>query len=251
MFSLSTSASSLTKRIQFDVNINGPSKTKEPIRDLVKSDLVPQLRQELKKLAPALIKEHGQGIQHAPGSGPPTGYTTPTNKTTSSSGAQSINKSATSAASSTATGAHVNTVPVSSTSEFRTSAAELYTTFTDPQRIAAFTRSPPTTFEGAKPGGKFVIFGNGVHGEYVSLKEPSQIVQKWRLSTWPQGHYSNLTLDFDQDDANGVTNMRANWDKVPVGEEDTTKGKWEEYYVRGLKTTFGYVETVSYTRILC
>ena len=96
-------------------------------------------------------------------------------------------------------------------------------------------------FEGAKEGGKFTLFGGGVTGEYVSLKQPTQIIQKWRLSLWPQGHYTTLTLDFDQDDENGVTNMRANWDKVPVGEEDSTKAKWGEYYVRSLKTTFGYI----------
>ena len=76
-------------------------------------------------------------------------------------------------------------------------------------------------------------------GEYVSLQQPTQIVQKWRLSLWPQGHFSTLTLDFDQDNVNSVTNMRASWDKVPVGEEDSTKDRWGEYYVRSLKTTFG------------
>ena len=78
-------------------------------------------------------------------------------------------------------------------------------------------------------------------GEYVSLKEPTQIVQKWRLGHWPQGHFSNLTLNFDQDNVNSVTVMRVEWSGVPIGEEDSTRGKWEEYYVRSLKTTFGFV----------
>ena len=78
-------------------------------------------------------------------------------------------------------------------------------------------------------------------GEYLSLKEPTHIKQKWRLGHWPQGHYSGLTLDFDQNDVDAVTNMRVSWDKVPVGEEDSTKEKWGEYYVRSLKTTFGYI----------
>ena len=215
------------------------SKTREPVGDLIKSKIVPQIRKELQKLAPTLIKEHGQNIQHAPGTGPPTGYTN--SKTTSSTSSQSLNKSSSTITTSTNGTSNINTVPLSVNTEFRTSAAELFTTFTDPRRIAAFTRSPPTTFEGPKPGGKFALFGGGVTGEYVSLKEPTQIVQKWRLATWPSGHYTTLTLDFDQDDANSVTNMRASWDKVPVGEEDSTRGKWGEYYVRSLKTTFGCV----------
>ena len=140
-------------------------------------------------------------------------------------------------------------MPVSSTAEFRTSAAELFTTFTDPGRIAAFTRSPPTVWEGAKEGGKFALFGGGVSGEYLSLKEPTQIKQKWRLEHWPQGHFSGLTLDFDQNNVDAVTNMRVSWDKVPVGEEDSTKEKWGEYYVRSLKTTFGYVLGYSQSKV--
>ena len=205
----------------------------------MKTDIVPQLRKALHTLAPALIEQHAKDIQHAPGQGPPTGYVNAGTKTTSSSAAQSLAKPGSTAASSSSGGPRINTVPVSSTAEFRTSAEELFVTFTDPNRLAAFTRSPPTVFEGAKEGGKFTLFGGGVTGEYVSLKQPTQIVQKWRLSLWPQGHYSTLTLDFDQDNVNSVTNMRANWDKVPVGEEDSTKDKWGEYYVRSLKTTFG------------
>ena len=211
------------------------------MKDLVRSKLVPELRKELHKLAGALIAEHGKDIQHAPGSGPPSGYSTPVNKTTSSSAAQSLAKPSSTTSKPTTGGPAVNTVVVTDTAEFRTTAGELFTTFTDVQRITAFTRSPPTTFEGAKAGGKFSFFGGGVQGEYVSLKEPSQVVQKWRLAHWPQGHYSGLTLDFDQDDVDAVTNMRVKWDAVPVGEEDSTKEKWGEYYVRALKTTFGYV----------
>ena len=207
----------------------------------MRTDVVPQLRKALAKLGPAMMAEHGKAIQHAPGSGPPTGYTTPVSKTTSSSAAQTLAKASSTLASGDggSKGPLINTSPLNVTTEFRTSAAELFTTFTDPGRITAFTRSPPTTFEGAKPGGKFTLFGGGVQGEYVSLKEPTQIVQKWRLSGWPQSHYSTLTLNFDQDNSMGVTNMRVNWDKVPVGEEERTEGQWGEYYVRSLKTTFG------------
>ena len=73
----------------------------------------------------------------------------------------------------------------------------------------------------------------------MSLKEPTQIVQRWRLATWPKGHFATLTLDFDQDDVDSVTVMRTSWVGVPVGQEEGTKGRWGEYYERALKTTFG------------
>lgn len=123
--------------------------------------------------------------------------------------------------------------------EFRTTAAEMYQTFTDPQRLAAFTRAPPKVFEGAKPGGKFELFGGNVSGEFVELKEPTKIVQSWRLDQWPAGHYSTLQIEFDQNDVEHVTVMRVTWSGVPVGQEEVTKRNWREYYVRSIKLTFG------------
>lgn len=213
---------------------------KPPVKDLVRYAIVPQIRQTLQKLAPALIAEHGKDIQHAPGSGPSSGVATPVNRIASSTAAQTNAKPTTTTTASTSkSGPVVNTTSLNSTTEFRTTAAELYETFTSPARITAFTRSPPTVFEGARPGGKFSLFEGGVSGEYVSLEEPTKIVQKWRLGTWPQGHFSTLNLEFDQNDVDSVTVMRVDWTGVPVGEEDSTREKWGEYYVRALKVTFG------------
>jgi activator of HSP90 ATPase len=124
--------------------------------------------------------------------------------------------------------------------EFRTTAAELYQTFTDPARMAAFTRSPPSGFTGAKPGGRYELFGGNVSGQYTVLEEPTHIQQKWRLAQWPPGHYSTLSIYFDQNDVDSVTVMRVEWKGVPVGQEEPTKRNWGEYYVRSIKTTFGF-----------
>ena len=105
----------------------------------MRSKLLPQLRSTFVKLAPALVAEHGKDIQHAPGSNPSSGFTTPKYLPTAGATSQSAPKpSAQKDSRST-----VNTTTVSDTQEFRTTAAELYQTFTDPQRIAAFTREPP------------------------------------------------------------------------------------------------------------
>ena len=138
------------------------------------------------------------------------------------------------------TGPSVNVTTVTDESEFRTPASELYQTFTDPQRITAFTRSAPLVFEGAKPGGKFELFGGNVSGEYSELEEPTRIVQKWRLGQWPKGHYSTLKIRFEQNNVDAVTVMRVDWEGVPVGQEEVTKRNWGEYYIRSIKTTFGF-----------
>ena len=219
----------------FDIDIYADAKEKQPVKDLVRSKIVPQLRAAFVKLAPALIAEHGKDIQHAPGSNPSSGFSTPKYHPQGGAGAA---KAETKAAQ-TSAGGVVNTTTVTDNEEFRTTAAELYQTFTDPARLAAFTRAPPKVFEGARKGGRFELFGGSVQGAYEELEEPRRIVQSWRLDQWPAGHYSRLQIEFDQNDVDSVTVMRVEWTGVPVGQEEVTKRNWLEYYVRSIKRTFG------------
>lgn len=200
----------------------------------MRNKLVPLLRKEFQKLAPALITEHGKDIQHAADANPSSGFSTPKTYAQSSS---ATSKPA--AAAQASAGGKVNTTTVTDNEEFRTTAAELYQTFVDPARLAAFTREPPRVFEGAKVGGKFQLFGGNVSGEYRELDEPKKIVQTWRLAQWPADHFSTLQIEFDQNDVDHVTVMRVTWKGVPVGQEEVTKRNWLEYYVKSIKTTFG------------
>lgn len=204
------------------------------MKDLVRKSIVPQLRTALAQLGPAMMAEHGKDIQHAPGSNP----SLPPASTYSSKSA-TPKPSASTSTTSTNAKSSINTTIVHATDEFRTTADELYTTFTDPQRIAAFTRAPPRVFEGANEGAKFAIFDGNVTGSYVTLEPGKRIVQKWRLAQWPAGHESTLDITFDQNNVDQVTNMRVNWTDVPVGQEDVVKANWDGYYVRSIKQTFG------------
>ncbi len=208
------------------------------MKELVRSKIVPQLRKALATLGPALIQEHGKDIQHTSGSNPSSGFATPTwhpQKERSPIPPASLNTTSTSGSFS------INTTTVTATDEFRTTAEEMYQTFTDPQRLAAFTRAPPKVFEGANPGGKFAIFDGNVTGEFVTLEPWKKIVQKWRLKQWPEGHMSSQEIVFDQNDVDRVTNMRVTWTGVPVGQEEVVQRNWEGYYVRSIKQTFGCV----------
>lgn len=204
------------------------------MKDLVKSKIVPTLRKTFQGLAPALISTHGGDIQHAANhkSGFSASKVHP-ERSASSTPVQSGSQSG-------KTGGVVNTTTVSDTQEFRCPADEAYKVFVDPARIAAFTRSPPKVFEGAHKGGKFELFGGNVSGEYLELEENKKIVQSWRLGQWPEGHYSKLKIEFDQNDVDHVTVMRVTWDGVPIGQEDVTKRNWLEYYIKSIKQTFGF-----------
>lgn len=189
-------------------------------------------------MCPTLIHEHGKDLQHAPGVNPSSGFKPATSY-------PQVKKEAQASTTTTTTSSNkkvaVNTTTVTASDEFRTTAEELYSTFTDPQRIAAFTRAPPRQFEGSNVGAKFSIFDGNVVGEYSKLEPHKLIEQKWRLAQWPEGHFSTLAINFDQNDMDGVTQMRVTWTGVPVGQEDVTKQNWEVYYVRSIKQTFGYV----------
>ena len=217
---------------QFEIDVYSETKEKQPVKDLVRSKLVPQLRKALQQLAPALITEHGKDLQHTATSNPSSGVSTPTWHP------QRERASTPVASARTVTKGSINTTTVTASDEFRTTADELYQTFTDPQRIAAFTRGAPRLFEGAKTGGKFSIFDGNVTGEFVSL-EPTKIIQKWRLSQWPEGHQSVQEIVFDQNDVDKVTNVRVTWSGVPVGQEEVVRRNWEGYYIRSIKQTFG------------
>lgn len=221
-----------TDRPQFDIDIYADANSKQPVKDLVRKKMVPDLRKKFAELAPALIKEHGKDIQHTAASNPASGTSTP--RIHNPSGPAS-----TTTAIPAKSNSSVNTTTVTDTEEFRAPATECYATFTDPQRIAAFTRSAPKLFEGAKIGGKFELFGGNITGEYLELVEPTKIVQSWRLDQWPAGHFSRLEITFDQNDVDNITVMRVTWSGVPIGQEDVTKRNWREYYVRSIKQTFG------------
>jgi len=226
---------------QFEVELYSDSTTKQEVKELVRTKITPQLRKHFAKLAPALIAEHGKDIQHAPDSNPSSGFSTPKYISNSSiNKASSLSNELSALGGTTTASSNVNVTTLTSSAEFRTTAQELFTTFTDRQRIAAFTRGSPKKFDGANPGSKFEIFDGNVSGEYTTLDSPTKIVQKWRLRQWPAGHYSTLNIDFDQNDIDAVTVMRVRWEGVPVGQEEVTRKNWDEYYVRSIKTTFGF-----------
>lgn len=217
-----------------EIDLHSSSKEKLPVEELVKTKLMHSVREQLQKLTSDLISEHGKDIQHAPGSNPASGFSTP--KYHAPTGPKTAQKEP---ATQNNKGSVVNTTTVTDSDEFRTTAEQLYLTFTDPQRLAAFTRAPPKKFEGAQKGGKFELFDGNVSGEFVEL-EPTKIVQTWRLNQWPEGHFSKQTIEFDQNNVDGVTVMRVNWTGVPVGQEEVARRNWSEYYVRSIKQTFGF-----------
>jgi activator of HSP90 ATPase len=87
----------------------------------------------------------------------------------------------------------VHTATISEDIEFTVTAKDLYDVFVNPQKLAAWTKSPPVIEP--KVGGKIVLFQGNVKGEFLALEEGKQIEQTWRLPTWPEGSTSSDVTD--------------------------------------------------------
>ncbi|KAK6342586.1 hypothetical protein TWF718_007985 [Orbilia javanica] len=225
----------------FEISNYSDTTEKQAVRELARSHLTPQLRERLYGFTEALMEQHGKDIQHTKENDPKYKSSQGSGAASSSSSAVAPGRSDTDpslqASRGGARGAVVNTTEIVDSFEFQTTADELYQTFVDPNRVTAFTRSHPEVFEPAE-GGRFKLFGGNVTGEFVKLTPAKNITQKWRLPNWPEGHYSTMNIVFDQGVATTV--LRLTWKGVPIGQEETAKKNFAEYYVRSIKITFGF-----------
>lgn len=163
--------------------------------------------------ADTFITAHGKDIQHP--------VTENKSVFTASNQASPIPRSAaassvSSTSASKSSSAAYNTTTLRLDPVFNTSAAELYTTFLDPGRVTAWTRSPPVKFSPVK-GGEYALFGGNVSGKFIDLVENKSIEMSWRLKDWKPGHFANLNIVFDQ--GQSETKAVVTWKGVPVGQE--------------------------------
>eukprot|EP01127_Copromyxa_protea_P002095 TRINITY_DN11987_c0_g1_i1.p1 TRINITY_DN11987_c0_g1~~TRINITY_DN11987_c0_g1_i1.p1 ORF type:complete len:339 (-),score=80.68 TRINITY_DN11987_c0_g1_i1:66-1082(-) len=112
----------------------------------------------------------------------------------------------------------------------------LFETFTDERRVSAFTQGPAQIIP--KAGGAFSMFGGAVSGEVISIETNKQIVQKWRFASWPENHYSTVTLSFEEQV--GKTQITLKQTGVPSNDYDRTKSGWEQFFWLRIRGLFGW-----------
>eukprot|EP00118_Oscarella_pearsei_P002396 m.10452 g.10452 ORF g.10452 m.10452 type:complete len:343 (+) comp22321_c0_seq1:150-1178(+) len=130
----------------------------------------------------------------------------------------------------------VRTKKITLTEEFKTSADELYKTFTVKQRVEAFTNGSAEF--AAERGGKFSLYGGNIKGQFLELIPNEKVVQTWRLKEWPDGHFSRVVLEFRQTEDS--TELKLTQTGVPDFDLDRTIGGWKEKYWKTIKMTFGF-----------
>lgn len=137
---------------------------------------------------------------------------------------------------STQVGARILTKKLIQTESFMTTVDELYKTLTEKDRIQAWSRSPVD--QDAKAKESFRLFDGNVTGEYIDLVKNEKIVMRWRLKTWPDAHYSTVTLKLKQ--LIHGTELDLEQTSVPQDSMEMTKQGWRNYYWQSIKVTFGY-----------
>lgn len=113
---------------------------------------------------------------------------------------------------------------------------EVYNALTSIELVKAFTHG--SVVMEVKPGGKFELFGGNIHGEFLELVPNEKICQKWRFKGWPDGHFSDVTMDIEE--LADCTEVKLVQNNVPESEMDTTKENWNRYYWDAMRRTFGF-----------
>lgn len=117
---------------------------------------------------------------------------------------------------------------------FDVSPRAVYEAYVDAKKHAEFSGAN-VKFE-PKTGGKFDIWDGQIVGENVKLIPAKRIVQKWRASDWPEGHFSDLKLDLFPD-GNG-TRLKLTQTNVPDDKYKDVSSGWDEYYWEPMKEYF-------------
>ena len=109
---------------------------------------------------------------------------------------------------------------------FKATLRDVYQAIMDSKKHAKFTGSHVTMSR--KTGGKFSVYDGDIEGTNLELVPDQKIVQSWRYSDWPEGHYSKVT--FSLKEVAGGTRLTFTQTGVPEEHyEDIAQG-WRDYY---------------------
>jgi len=120
--------------------------------------------------------------------------------------------------------------------EFRGSAKDVYNSMIDPNMLNAIMHGGAVMNPTEK--GTFSLLAGAITGENIKLVPGQKIVQKWRFSSWPEGHYSVVTIDLVEDE--GTTALSLTQEGVPYDDVDRTEEGWRQNIWGRAKNMFGF-----------
>ena len=108
---------------------------------------------------------------------------------------------------------------------------EVYEALMDSRKHSKFTDGKASISR--KVGGKFTAYDGYIEGVNLELVPDRKIVQSWRGSDWPEGHYSRATFSLKQ--VEGGTRLSFIQTGVPDEQYDSISQGWQDFYWKPMK----------------
>eukprot|EP01132_Coremiostelium_polycephalum_P002670 gene2670-3313_t len=208
---------------------SGDKEVYNKVEAIVKKEGVEFVKKAIAEYLVQLREYFSVKVVHSPNS--PT-----TASTTTSADLQQKMNTTSSAGSPTTKPSTGNTKTLTLKEEFKASPMDSYDYFVNPDKIKVFTQSD-CVFEN-KEGGKFSLYGGFITGTNQKLVPGSQLVQKWRMGSWPTDVYSTVTINFTVEDTPS-TKVEIVQSGIPYEEYDKTLEGWKVNILDRLIRVFG------------
>ncbi|OGO02412.1 MAG: hypothetical protein A2Y59_00695 [Chloroflexi bacterium RBG_13_52_14] len=114
---------------------------------------------------------------------------------------------------------------------FKASPHQVYEALMDSRQHAKFTGAKASISRNV--GGKFTAYDGYIEGVNLEMVTDEKIVQSWRGSDWPEGHYSRATFSLKQ--VGGGTRLTFAQTGVPDEQYDPISQGWRDYYWKPMK----------------
>jgi len=214
---------------EIKVSVDGDTNDQEKLKDLFRSQIIPILKEKipsfLTQLREVALGQTKLKLKQAPA--------TKLDQLEQTVAAKVEEKKVVKTTSSKPAGPRLTSVSVSD--KFVCRPMDVFVCFIETNRVKAYAGGD-AQMSGEK-GGKFSLFGGAVTGENVEIDMPKKLVQKWRFSSWPEGHYSTVTLEFEE--KNGKTIVKLTQVDIPEEDKERAETGWKDNFFKRIKGIFG------------
>lgn len=136
-----------------------------------------------------------------------------------------------------AVGTKIDTTTFELKEHFKCTGQELYNALTQKEMLQIFT-GKEVKMEKASKGESFEMIDGIVQGSWLEVEPFTKICQKWRLRSWPPGHFARVEIAIKQGKED--TTLQLKCQDVPLQQVESTKEGWRNYYFNAIKRVFGF-----------
>lgn len=142
-------------------------------------------------------------------------------------------------------GSKILTKKITMTDKFKCAVPDVYSCFVDVNKIRVWSQNS-LSYEHSnnlsesmefQKGTKFDLFSKNVSGVVTKVTPNKSVELQWRLQQWPESHFSNVIINFDQKEDG--TQVSLEQTLVPTEFVSGTTEGWRRYYFSAIKQSFG------------